>query len=80
VLAEPVWDSRCRVSSKKQGKEGHSANHIGDRSDVKAWDWGRVVEFDNASVLHWPMDGQDQLLKGAEEDQIEQEVIWAEFV
>ena len=41
---------------------------IGYRSHVEARDWGRVVEFDHSSVLHQPMDGQYQLLKGAEED------------
>ena len=30
----------------------------------------------HSSILHRPMDGQLQLLEGAEEDQIEQQVIW----
>jgi hypothetical protein len=34
-------------------------------------------ERDHSSVLHWPTDGHAKLLKGAEEDQVEQEVIKA---
>ncbi len=47
---------------------------------MQARDWGRVVEFEHFSILHRPMDGQVQILKGAEEDQLEKQVIWADFV
>ncbi len=57
-----------------------SAYHIGYRSHIGAWEWGRVVEFEHSSVLHWPMEEQVQLVKGAEEDQMEQQVIWADSV
>jgi hypothetical protein len=80
VLAELVWDRRSRVTSQKQGNQGHSAEHVGYRSNIYARDRGRVVEFEHFSILHRPMDGQVQILKGAEEDQLEQQVIWADFV
>ena len=80
VLAELVWDRRSRVTSQKQGNQGHSAQHVGYRSYIEARDRGRIVEFEQLSILHRPMDGQVQSLKGAEEDQLEQQVIWSYFV
>ena len=32
VLAELVWDRRSRVTSQKQGNQGHFAQHVGYRS------------------------------------------------
>ena len=29
VLADLVWDRRSRVTSQKQGNQGHSAQHVG---------------------------------------------------
>jgi hypothetical protein len=46
---------------------------------IKALDWARLVQFEHISILHWSMHGQVQLLKRAENDQVEQEVIWADF-
>jgi hypothetical protein len=34
-------------------------------------DWGWYVQVGHSSVLDWHMDGQVELLKGAEEDQVE---------
>jgi hypothetical protein len=49
-------------------------------SDIKARCRGRLIQFENCSSLHRSMDGQIQLLKSAEKDQVEQEVIRAYFV
>ena len=38
------------------------------------------TQFGHSSALHWPADGQFQLLKGAEKDQVVGEVIRAAFV
>jgi hypothetical protein len=46
---------------------------------MKALYWARLIQFDQLSVLHWSMDGQVQLLKRAEKDEVEQEVIRADF-
>jgi hypothetical protein len=80
VLAELVWDCRGRVASQKQGDEGDSAHHVVNWSHIKAQYWARLVQFDHLSVLHRSMDGQVQLLKRAEKDEVEQEAIRADFV
>ena len=51
-----------------------------DWSHIKARDRARLVQFEHSSVLHWSMNGQGQLLKCAEKDEVEQEVIRADFV
>ncbi len=80
MLAEFVRDCRGRVASQKQGDEGDSAYHVIDWSHIKARNWARLVQFDHVSVLHRSMDGQVKLLKRAENDEVEQEVIRADFV
>ncbi len=82
MLAELVWDCRGLVASQKQleGGEGDSAYHVVNWSHIKALYWARRVQFDHLSVLHQSMDGQVQLLKRAEKDRVEQEVIRADFV
>ncbi len=40
---------------------------------------GRLIQFEHSSVLHWSVDGQVQLLKSAEKDQVEQKVIIRAF-
>ena len=47
---------------------------------IKARNRARLVQFENSSVLHWSMNGQVQLLKCAEKDEVDQEVIRANFV
>ena len=49
-------------------------------SHIKARDWARLVQFEHVSILHRSMHGQVQRLKRAEKDQVEQEVIRADFV
>ncbi len=80
MLAELVWDCRGRVASQKQGDEGDSAYHVVNWSHIKARYWARLVQVDHLSVLHRSMDGQVKLLKRAEKDEVEQEVIRANFV
>jgi hypothetical protein len=80
MLAKLVWDCRGRVASQKQGDEGDSAYHVVNWSHIKARYWARLVQIDHLSVLHRSMDGQVQLLKRAEKDEVEQEVIRADFV
>ena len=48
-----------------------------DWSHIKALDRARLVQFEHSSVLHWSMNGQGQLLKCAEKDEV---VIMADFV
>ena len=49
---------------------------------IKALYWTRLVQFEYFSVLHRSVDGQVQLFKGAEKDEVEHEVITgrADFV
>ena len=49
---------RSRVTSQKQGNQGHSAQHVGCRSYIEARDLGRVVEFEHFSILHRLIDGR----------------------
>jgi hypothetical protein len=43
------------------------------QSHIKALYWTRLIKFHYflVSILHWSMDGQVQLLKHAEKDQVE---------
>ncbi len=75
-----VWVCWGLVASQKQGDEGDSAYHVVNWNQIKAQDWARLVQFENVSVLHLSMQGQVQLLKRAETDQVEQQVIRADFV
>ena len=75
-----MWDCRGRVASQKQGDEGDPAYHVVNWSHIKARDWARLVQFEYVSILHRSMHGQVQLLKRAEKDEVEQEVIRADFV
>ena len=45
-----------------------------------AWSWEELIQLGHPSTLHWPADGQFQLLKGAEEDHVVTEVIRAASV
>jgi hypothetical protein len=47
---------------------------------IKAWYWPRLVQFEHFSVLHRSMDGKFELLKSAGKDQVEHEVVRADFV
>jgi hypothetical protein len=80
VLAELVWDCRGRVASQKQEDEGDSAHHVVNWSHIQARYRARLVQFEHFSVLHRSMDGQIQLLKRAEKDEVEHEVIRADFL
>ena len=80
MQAELVWDCGGRVASQKQGDEGDSDYHVVNWSQIKALYWARLVQVDHLSVPHRSMDGQVKLLKRAEKDEVEQEVIRADFV
>ena len=80
MLAQLVWDCKCRVASQKLGDEGDSAYYVVNWSHIKARYWARLIKFDHLSVLHWSMYGQVKLLKRAEIDKVEQDVIRADFV
>ncbi len=80
VLAELVWDCRSWVASQKQGNKGDSAYHMVNWHHIKALYWTRLVQFEYFSALHRSVDGQVELLKRAEKDQVEQEVVRAYFV
>ena len=74
-LTEDVRDCWCRVSCQKQRDEGDSAHHVFGWSHVETGSWRRFIQLDYPRVLHGPPDGQFELLKGAEEHQVVQEVI-----
>jgi hypothetical protein len=57
-----------------------SAHHVDFWSHIKAWSWGGLVQLGHPSTLYRPTDGQFQLFKGAEEDQVVMEIIRADFV
>jgi hypothetical protein len=80
VLAVLVRNRRGRVTSQEQGNQRNSAHHIRSWSHIQAWSWEGLIQLGHPSTLHWPADGQFQLLKGAEEDQVVTEVIRAASV
>ena len=49
-------------------------------SHIKARNRAWLVQFEHSSVLHWSLNGQDQFLKCAEKDEVDQKVIRANFV
>ena len=80
VLVVHVRDSRSCVSSQKQLHEGNSTHHVLYWSHVQTLCWGWFVQLDYLWVLHWSLDGQMQLLKGVEEYQTIQVIIWYAYV
>ncbi len=66
------------MSYQQDTTQGGELCHIGNWSHIKARDQGRFVQFEDSCVLlHRLMDGKIQVLKCAEENQVEQEVISA---
>jgi hypothetical protein len=47
---------------------------------VEAWCWGWFIKLDHPSIFHGPFDGQRKLLKGAEENQEERDIVRASLV
>ena len=80
VPAVLVRNHRGRVTSQEQGDQRYSTHHIGCLSHKQAGCWHGLIQLGHPSTLHWPADGQFQLLKGAEEDQVVTEVIRAASV
>jgi hypothetical protein len=80
VLAVQVRNDRGRVTSQEQGNQWNSTHYIGSWSHIQAGCWKGLIQFGHPSTLHGPADGQFQLLKGAEEDQVVTEVIRAASV
>ena len=79
MLAVLVRNGWCRVTSQEQGDQWYSTHHIGCWSHIQAGCW-HLIQLGHPSTLHRPADGQFQLLKGAEEDQVVTEVIRAASV
>jgi hypothetical protein len=47
---------------------------------VEAWCWGWFIKLDHPSIFHGSFDGQRKLLKGAEENQEERDIVRASLV
>ncbi len=58
----------------------HETSHTFSGPCAAAWSWEWLIELGHPSTLHWPADGQFQLLKGAEKDQVLTEDIRAAAV
>ncbi len=80
VLAVPVRDCRGRVPIQMAGHQGDSTHHVLCRSHVEAWCWGWFIKLDHPSIFHGSFDGQRKLLKGAEENQEERDIVRASLV
>jgi hypothetical protein len=80
VLAVLVRNCRSSITIQKAGHQGDSANHVLGGCHVEARCRGWLVKLDHPSIFHGPFDGQRKLLKGAEENQVVPEIIWAYFV
>ena len=80
ALAVQMRDCWGWVSSQKQGHKGDSANHVLCWSHIQTRCRGWFVQLDHPRVLHRSLDWQIQLLKGAEEYKLAQEIIWYEKV
>ncbi len=80
MLPVLVRDCRSRVSIQKAGHQGDSANHVPGLSHVDTLCRGWFVKLDHPRIFHGSFDGQRKLLKGAEENQVEPVIVWADFV
>ena len=82
VPAVLVRDSWCRIAIQKAGHQGDSAHHVPGESHIETWCWcwGWFIKLDHPSIFHWSFDGQGKLLKGADENQVVPEIVWALFV
>jgi hypothetical protein len=80
VLAVLVRNGRGCIISQEQGGQWNSAQHIGSWSHIQAWSWEGLIKLGHPGTLHRPSDGQFQLLKGAEKDQVVMKVIRAAAV
>jgi hypothetical protein len=69
----------CWTSAGTKGRVGLFTAH-GQLELHKAGCRGRLIQFEHCSSLHRSIDGQIQLLKSVEKDQVEQEVIRTYFV
>jgi hypothetical protein len=49
-------------------------------SQVQTLGWGWFIKLDHPRVFHESFDGQHKRLKGAEENQVEPAIAWADFV
>jgi hypothetical protein len=77
VLAALVRNGNGCVTSQEQGGQWNSAHHIGSWTHIQPWSWEGLIQLGYPSTLHRPADGQFQLLKGAEEDQVVMKVLRA---
>ncbi len=73
-------DCQSRITIQKAGHQGDSTHHAFSRSHVETWCWGWFIKLDHPSIFHGFLDGQRKLLKGAEENQVENDIVWACFV
>jgi hypothetical protein len=80
VLAVLVRNCWGRVTGQEQWDQWKSDHHIGCWSHIQAGGWHGLIQLGHPSMLHRPADGQFQLLKGAEEDQVVREVVRAASV
>ncbi len=69
-----VRDCRSRVAIQKAGHQGDSTHHVLCR--CRGW----FIKLDQPSIFNGSLDWQPKLLKGAEENQEERDIVWASLV
>jgi hypothetical protein len=59
---------------------GNCARNVMGGSHVETQSRGWLLQRDHPRVLHWPLDWQLELLKGVEEYQVVQQIVWVHVV
>jgi hypothetical protein len=77
---EGLLESRCQPESRRSGEFCLPYSRRGAGGHVETLCRGRFIKLDYPSIFHRSLDGQRKLLKGAKENQVVLDIIWACFV